>query len=131
MEKDIENAHISSKDNDKQGTTKIGNWIDTHSKCGQWLSYQNRNGKFYTRESHKDTGWKIYERTNRGTQLTCIDTTKEYHPTKHSTSVRIHTSAGGKIYKELGEELEPNTIDEDIPMGPVESFEQLLADQPV
>ena len=80
---------------------RLGKWIDTHSKCGQWLSHQDRNGKYYARESHEDTEWKIYERTNRGTQLTCIDTTKEYQPTKYSTPVRIHTSAGGQIYKDL------------------------------
>ena len=45
----------------------------------------------------------------------------------YSTPVRIHTSAGGKIYKELGAELK---IDEELPEGPVEAFEQLLADQP-
>ena len=102
---------------------RLGKWIDTHSECGQWLSYQDRNGKFYVRESHKDTEWKIFERTNRGTQLTCIDTTKEYQPTKYSTPVRIHTSAGGKIYKDLGAELETNTINEDVLMGQAESFE--------
>ena len=37
---------------------------------------------------------------------------------------------GGKIYKELGAELETKIIDEDVPMGPAESFEQLLAEQP-
>ena len=62
--------------------------------------------------------------------MTFINTTKEYQPTKYSTPVRIHTTAGGKIYKELGAELETTTIDEDIPMGPAESFEQLLAEQP-
>ena len=106
---------------------RLGNWINTHSKCGQWLSYQDKNGKFYARESHEDTEWKIYERTNRGTQLKCIDTTEEYQPIKHSTPVQIHISAGGKIYKELGAELQ---IDKKIPEDPAESFEQLLVDQP-
>ena len=101
---------------------KLGNWIDTHSKCGQWLSYQDRNGKFYARESHGDTEWKIYERTNRGTQLTCINTTEEYQSTKHSIPVQIHTSAGGKIYKELGAQFK---IDKELPEGPAESSEQL------
>ena len=77
--------------------------------------------------SHKDTEWKVYERTNKGTQLTCINTTKEYQPTKHSIPVQIHISTGGKIYKELGAELK---IDKELPEGPAESFEQLLADQP-
>ena len=56
---------------------RLGKWIDTHSECGKWLSYQVRNDKLCARETHKDTECKIYERTNRGTQLTCIDTTKE------------------------------------------------------
>ena len=77
--------------------------------------------------SHKDTKWKVYERTNKGTQLTCINTTKEYQPMKHSIPVRIHTSAGGNIYRELGAELK---TDEELPEGPAESFEQLVADQP-
>ena len=34
---------------------KLGKWIDKHSKCGQWLLYQDRNGNFYARVSHKDT----------------------------------------------------------------------------
>ena len=76
---------------------KLGKWTNTHSESGQWLSYQDRNGKFYGRKSHEDTEWKIFECTNRGTQLTCINTTKEYQPTKYSTPVQIHTSAEGKI----------------------------------
>ena len=31
---------------------------------------------------------------------------------------------------ELGAEFEKTTIDKDVPMGPAESFEQLLAEQP-
>ena len=69
----------------------------------------------------------IYKRTNKGTQLTCIDTTQSYQPTKYSTPVRIHTSAGGKVYKELGAELK---VTEEVTIGPVESFQQLLAEQP-
>ena len=34
------------------------------------------------------------------------------------------------MYKELGAELETTTIDEDVPIEPAESFEQLLAEQP-
>ena len=49
---------------------------------------------------------------------------------KNSIPVQIHTTAGGKIYKELGVELKTTTEDEDVPIGPVESFEQLLAKQP-
>ena len=109
---------------------KLGMWSDTHSKSGQWLSYQDSNGKFYARETHDDTEWKIFERTNGGTQLTCIDTTTEYQPTKYSTPVQIHTAAGGKKYKELGAEPETTTIDEDVPIEPAESFKQLLAEQP-
>ena len=81
---------------------------------------QDRNGKFYARESHKDTEWKIYDRTNRDTQLICINTTKKYQPTKHSIPVQIHTSAGGKIYRKLGAELK---IDKELPEGPAELFE--------
>ena len=77
---------------------KLGKWIDTHSECGQWLSYQDRNGKFYARESHKDTEWKIYEHTNISAQLTYSNTTEEYQPTMYSTPVRIHKSAEGKIW---------------------------------
>ena len=62
--------------------------------------------------------------------MTCIDTTKEYQPTKYSTPVRIHTSAGGKIYKELGAELKTTATNEVVLIGPAESFEQLLAEQP-
>ena len=25
---------------------KLGKWIDTHSECGKWLSYQDRNENF-------------------------------------------------------------------------------------
>ena len=51
-----------------------------------------------------------------------MDTTTEYQPTKYSIPVRIHTTAGGKIYKELGAELETTTVDEDVPIGPAESL---------
>ena len=56
--------------------------------------------------------------------------TTAYQPTKHSIPVRIHTTARGKIYKELGTELETTTIDDDVPIRPAESFKQLLAEQP-
>ena len=69
----------------------------------------------------------IYEKTNKETQLTCIDTVPTYQPTKYSTPVRIHISAGGMVYKELGAELK---ITEALIVGPVESFQQLLAEQP-
>ena len=67
--------------------------------------------------SHEDIEWKVYEHTNKGTQLACIDTTEEYQLTKYSIPVRIHTGAELKIDKELLE-------------GPAESLEQLLVDQP-
>ena len=51
---------------------------------------------------------------------------KEYQPTKHSIPVRIHTAARGTVYRELGAELK---IDDKLPVGPVESFEQLIVDQ--
>ena len=66
---------------------KVGKWIDTHSECGKWLSYQDQNGKFYGIESHKDTEWKVYECTNKGTQLTCIDIIEVYQQKKHSIPV--------------------------------------------
>ena len=69
----------------------------------------------------------IYKRTNKGSQLTCIDTVQTDKPTKYSTPVRIHTSAGGKVYTELGVELK---IAEASIVGPVESFQQLLTEQP-
>ena len=62
--------------------------------------------------------------------MTCIDTATEYQPTKYNTPILIHTIAGGKIYKELGAELKTTTIDEDLPIGPEESFEKLLLEQP-
>ena len=57
---------------------------------------------------------------NKGTQLTCIDTIKEYQPTKHGIPVRIHTAARGTVYRELRAELK---IDDELSVGPVESFE--------
>ena len=59
-----------------------------------------------------------------------MDTTTKCQPTKYSIPVRIHTTAGGKIYKELGAEHKTTTIDKDLPIGPAESFKQLLAEQP-
>ena len=69
----------------------------------------------------------VYKQTNKGTQLKCIDTIKEYQPTKHSVSVQIHTAARGTVYRELGADLK---IDNKVPVGPAESFGQLIADQP-
>ena len=69
---------------------KLGKWKDTHSESGRWLLYQDNNKKFYARETHEDKEWKIFERTNGKTQLTCIDTITEYQPTKHSVPVPIH-----------------------------------------
>ena len=60
-------------------------------------------------------------------QLTCIDTIKEYQPTKHSIPVRIHKTARRTVYRELGAELK---IDNELLVGPVESFKQILAEQP-
>ena len=108
-------------------TERLGTWINDHSECGEWLSYQDRNGNFYARKSHKDKKSIIYKRTSKGTQLTCIDTIKEYQPTKHSIPVRIHTTARGTVYRELGAELK---IDNELLVGPAESFKQLLVEQP-
>ena len=52
---------------------------------------------------------------------------KEYQPTKHSIPVQIHTAARGTVYRELGAELK---IDDELPVGPVDSFKQLIEDQP-
>ena len=106
-------------------TKRLGTLIDAHSECGRWLSYQDRNGKFYAKESHEDKEWIVYKRTNKGTQLTCIDMIKEYQPTKHCIPVQIHTAARGTVYRELGAELK---IDDELLVVPVESFEQLTAD---
>ena len=111
---------VSPRKTTNKLTEKLGKWIDDHSECGEWLSYQDRNGKFYARQDHTDKEWMIYERTNKGTQLTCINTIQTYQPTKYSTPVRIHTSAGGTVYKELGAELK---ITEALIVGPVESFQ--------
>ena len=118
---------VSPKETTNKLNERLGKWIDYHSECGEWLSYQDRNGKFYARQAHTDKEWMIYKRTNKGTQLTCIDTTQSYQPTKYSTPVRIHTSAEGTVYKELGAELK---VTEAVPIGPVESFHQLLVEQP-
>ena len=78
----------------------------------------------------KKKEWKIFERTNGKSQLICIDTIAEYQPTKHSVPVRIQSTAGGATYKELGAELETTAVEENVPIGPPESFERLLAEQP-
>ena len=56
--------------------------------------------------------------------------TTEYQPTKYSIPVWIHTTAGETTYEELRAELETTTVDENVPIGPAESFKQLLAEQP-
>ena len=33
---------------------KLGKWINTHSKCGKWLLYQDQNRNFYAKEIHED-----------------------------------------------------------------------------
>ena len=108
---------------------QLGPQIKTHSECGKWPSYQERNGSFYARKINEYTEWKVYKRTNKGspTQLTCIDTTKDYQPKKYSTPVRIHKSTGGKIYTELGVKLK---IDKALSEGPAESFKELIENQP-
>ena len=68
----------------------------------------------------------IYNRTNKGKQLTCIETVQKYKSTKHSTLVQIYTSARGIMYKESGAELK---INDNLIVCPVESFKQLLAKQ--
>ena len=65
---------VSPRKTTNKLTENLGKWIDDHSKYGEWLFYQDRNGKFYARQTHTDKEWMIYESTNKGTQLTCIDT---------------------------------------------------------
>ena len=87
MKKDTKILIPSPKTTTNKLTKRIGKLIGTHSECRKWLSYQDCNGHFYARESHKDNEWIVYKRTNKGTQLTCIDTIKEYQPKKHSVPV--------------------------------------------
>ena len=54
------------------------------------------------KKKHEDTDWKVYKRTNKGKQLTCVNNTSKYQPTKYSISVQIYASAQGNIYTELG-----------------------------
>ena len=70
------------KKNTNRLTERLGTWIDDHNEFGEWLSHQYKNENFYGRESHKDKEWIIYKRTTKEKQLTCIDTTQEYQPTK-------------------------------------------------
>ena len=100
-------------------TKRLGKWINAHSECGKWLSYHDRNENFYAKKTHIDKEWIVYKRTNKGTQLICIDTIKEYQPTKYSTSVQIHTAAKGTIYRELGAVLK---IDKKLKVCSAESF---------
>ena len=72
------------------------------------MPYQNRNGNFYAKKTHNNKEWIIYKKTNKGTQHTSIDTIQKYQPIKHSIPVRIHTSARGIMYRELGAELKIN-----------------------
>ena len=67
--------------------------------------------------------WNIW---HNGTQLTCIDTTEKYKPTKYSTSARVRATIGGYIYKALGAEL---LIYDVLPVGPIELFDHLLVSQ--
>ena len=109
----------------------LGKWSTKHSECGKWLSYQDSNGRFYAKETHEDTEWIVYKRTNTGTQLTSINTITEYNPSKHSIPVPIYMTARGKIYPELGAELKSSEVVAPLSIGPPESFERLVADQSV
>ena len=44
---------------------KFRKYTGTHNKFGQCLSYQDKDRNLYTRETHKDTEWKVYKRTNK------------------------------------------------------------------
>ena len=104
--KRIRKTHTSSpKTTTNRLTKRLEAWINAFSERGKWLSYQDKNGNFYTRESHKDKEWIVYKRTNKGIQLTCINMIKECQPTKHSVLIRIHTAARETVYRELGAEL--------------------------
>ena len=56
----------------------------------------------------------------RGTGVTCIDKTSKYEPTKYCTPVHVRASAQAGVKLEIHKEL---------PAGPIESFDQLLASQ--
>ena len=127
MERILKILTVSPQKTTDKLTERLGTWISNHSKCGEWLSYEDKNGNFYARETYEDKEWIIYKRTSKGTQLTCIDTIQKYQQTKHSTPVRIHASARRIVYRELGVELK---IDNELIVGPVEPFQQLLAEQP-
>ena len=88
-----------------------------HTKTGMESSMQ---------ESYEDKEWIVYKRTNKGTQLTYINTIIEYQPTKLSVTVCIHTAARRTVYRELGAEIK---IDNELSVGPVKWFEQLIVDQ--
>ena len=100
-ERILKTLTISPKTTTNRLTKKLGTWINDHSECRKWLLYQDRNGNFYARETNKDKEWIVYKRIGKGTQLTCIDTIKEYKPTKHSIPVRIHTTARETVYREF------------------------------
>ena len=88
--------------------------------------YQDQNENLYARESHKDTALKVYECTNKGTQLTCIDTTENIDQQSIVSQFEsIHQQE--ERYRELRADLKK---DEKLPDDPPESFEQLLIDQP-
>ena len=42
-------------------TKRLETWIDAHSEYGKWLSYQDKNRNFYTRETHEDKKWIVYK----------------------------------------------------------------------
>ena len=50
-----------SKTTTNRLTKRLGTWIDAHSECRKLLSYQDKNGNFYARETHKDKEWIVYK----------------------------------------------------------------------
>ena len=67
IEKAIENANKTPKTTMNKLKQRLGKWLEVHSEFGQWLSYQDNNGQFYVKETHEDTAWIVYKRTNKGT----------------------------------------------------------------
>ena len=49
---------VSKKTTNKL-TERLSKWINYHSECGEWLLYQDRNEKFYARQTHTDKEWMI------------------------------------------------------------------------
>ena len=98
-----------------------------HSTYSRTYARIHENKLAKVRFFHSLDKLSIFSPTNKGTQITYINTTEEYQPTKYSVPVPIHTTARGTVYRELGAELK---IDNKLLVSQVESFKQLLSEQP-